>query len=279
MPTDKIGGLVLEVKGDFCKQVHGILKQAGREHDYVEIGLESAYLLQPSAQRSRPVRGGVRHRHTLEQPVRQIEGAVLAAGIHRPAEVRDPPAPDLRRLHDARRCVPLHPRAVEDRAEHQQAHRAAEEPARSHHRVCARLPGALRAAAMDTVVCGEPGRVRPSVQTRTSIRTSQRRTSRFVSRRRTAMPGSRDAISCRPSTAGSTTAGVGSTIACARRSPKASSCSCRCSTTTRSVHDTFCPPRSAYAGDVKPGEPRPLPPLEELLETGSRARAELSRRA
>jgi hypothetical protein len=35
------------------------------------------------------------------------------------------------------------------------------------------------------------------------------------------------------------------------------------------VHDTFCPPRSAYAGDVKPGERRPLPPLDELLETGT----------
>ena len=35
------------------------------------------------------------------------------------------------------------------------------------------------------------------------------------------------------------------------------------------VHDTFCPPRSAYAGDIKPGERQPLPPLEELLETGS----------
>ena len=30
----------------------------------------------------------------------------------------------------------------------------------------------------------------------------------------------------------------------------------------------FCPPRSAYANPPKPGEPRPLPPLEELLETG-----------
>lgn len=34
------------------------------------------------------------------------------------------------------------------------------------------------------------------------------------------------------------------------------------------VHRTFCPPRSAYSGPPKPGEPRPLPPLEELLESG-----------
>ena len=43
----RIGGLVLEVKGDFCKQVHGILKQAGRERDYVEIGLDSEYCYNP----------------------------------------------------------------------------------------------------------------------------------------------------------------------------------------------------------------------------------------
>jgi hypothetical protein len=34
------------------------------------------------------------------------------------------------------------------------------------------------------------------------------------------------------------------------------------------VHRTFCPPRSAYAEAPKPGEPAPLPPLEELLESG-----------
>jgi hypothetical protein len=34
------------------------------------------------------------------------------------------------------------------------------------------------------------------------------------------------------------------------------------------VYRAFCPPRAAYANPPKPGEPRPLPPLEELLETG-----------
>jgi len=34
------------------------------------------------------------------------------------------------------------------------------------------------------------------------------------------------------------------------------------------VYRAFCPPRTAYAGPPKPGEPRPLPPLEELLESG-----------
>jgi hypothetical protein len=33
------------------------------------------------------------------------------------------------------------------------------------------------------------------------------------------------------------------------------------------VHDTFCPPRSAYAGDVKPDDRTPLSPLDDLLES------------
>src|SRR6185369_11093642 len=38
-PDRKIGGLVLEVKGDFCQQVRGMLGRAGRESDYAEIRL------------------------------------------------------------------------------------------------------------------------------------------------------------------------------------------------------------------------------------------------
>jgi hypothetical protein len=34
------------------------------------------------------------------------------------------------------------------------------------------------------------------------------------------------------------------------------------------VHRAFCPSRSRYIVPPKPGEPRPLPPLEDLLESG-----------
>lgn len=44
---EKIGGLILEVKGDFCAQVRGILRRQGREQDYVEIGLDSGYCYNP----------------------------------------------------------------------------------------------------------------------------------------------------------------------------------------------------------------------------------------
>ena len=43
----KLGGLILEVKGDFCAQVHDMLRRHGREDDYVEIGLDSRYCYNP----------------------------------------------------------------------------------------------------------------------------------------------------------------------------------------------------------------------------------------
>jgi hypothetical protein len=34
------------------------------------------------------------------------------------------------------------------------------------------------------------------------------------------------------------------------------------------VYRAFCPPRRVYVEKGEPGDPRPLPPLEDLLETG-----------
>jgi hypothetical protein len=46
-PGKRIGGLVLEVKGDFCHRVREILTRHGRASDYVEISLESEYRYNP----------------------------------------------------------------------------------------------------------------------------------------------------------------------------------------------------------------------------------------
>ena len=43
----KAAGLVLEVKGDFCRQVQDILRRHGREADYVEVSLDSPYRYNP----------------------------------------------------------------------------------------------------------------------------------------------------------------------------------------------------------------------------------------
>lgn len=46
-PAQKVGGLVLEVKGDFCQQVRQMLRAANREDDYLEIGLNSGFSYNP----------------------------------------------------------------------------------------------------------------------------------------------------------------------------------------------------------------------------------------
>ena len=43
----KCGGLVLEVKGDFCAQVRQMLRAANRDDDYLEIGLDSGVCYNP----------------------------------------------------------------------------------------------------------------------------------------------------------------------------------------------------------------------------------------
>jgi len=46
-PDKHIGGLVLEVKGDFCHKVKDILKRHGREGDYVEVNLNAEHRYNP----------------------------------------------------------------------------------------------------------------------------------------------------------------------------------------------------------------------------------------
>ncbi len=43
----RIAGLVLEVKGDFCEQVRGILADVGRADDYVELGIGGRWRWNP----------------------------------------------------------------------------------------------------------------------------------------------------------------------------------------------------------------------------------------
>ena len=45
--SKRIGGLILEVKGDFCRSVKGILERHCRAENYVEISLDSEYCYNP----------------------------------------------------------------------------------------------------------------------------------------------------------------------------------------------------------------------------------------
>ena len=46
-PTRRLGALVLEVKGDFCRHVRAILERHGRGEDYIEVSLTSPYRYNP----------------------------------------------------------------------------------------------------------------------------------------------------------------------------------------------------------------------------------------
>lgn len=46
-PARRMGGLVMEVKGDFCRDVRVMLKEVGRETDYVELGLDRTTCFNP----------------------------------------------------------------------------------------------------------------------------------------------------------------------------------------------------------------------------------------
>jgi hypothetical protein len=61
--------------------------------------------LQPSLQRSRRLRPGLRNRILAEQPVWQGQGTILAAGLYEPRQVRYHPASGRLRLRHLVRCL------------------------------------------------------------------------------------------------------------------------------------------------------------------------------
>ena len=50
-PSAGLSGVVLEVKGDLCRQVQRILEDCGRGQDYVDVSLDWRHSLQPAQQR------------------------------------------------------------------------------------------------------------------------------------------------------------------------------------------------------------------------------------
>jgi hypothetical protein len=45
--SERLSGMVLEVKGDLCRQLRGVLREANREDDYVEVSLDSRWRYNP----------------------------------------------------------------------------------------------------------------------------------------------------------------------------------------------------------------------------------------
>ena len=139
------------MKGDFCRQVRQIVRARESGGGLPRDRPRHRGLLQPAAQRSRSVRGRVRDWQSAEQLVRQIERAVLAAGVHGSPQVRHLVATDYRRLHHARGGVPLHHRRRAHREEHPIAESAVRQPAGRPRDQPRRVPGADAASAVDAV--------------------------------------------------------------------------------------------------------------------------------
>ena len=232
-----------------------MLQRAGREDDYVEIGLDTGVCYNPLHNDLDPYAVAYAIATLLNNLFGKIEGAVLAAGVHRSAEVRDPAAAAHRRLHDARRGVPLHPGRPADRPRHPRAEGAARRAAGRH-----------RVLDATSTTCTDDAARLDAIGSRTTTTTWRTRTMRSSRRylaaqgmpyRRATGPGRAvgptAGTSSRPSSAGTCTAGVGSTRGSARRSPKASSCSCRCSTTTPPCTGRSVRRASAYLGTPRAG--------------------------
>jgi hypothetical protein len=89
VPAARLAGLVLEVKGDFCRQVRELLARHGRAADYVEVSLDSPYRYNPLHNDLDAYALAYGIATLSDEPVRARQGALLAAGEHELGEVRD----------------------------------------------------------------------------------------------------------------------------------------------------------------------------------------------
>jgi hypothetical protein len=83
----RIGGLVLEVKGDFCHRVKEILARHGRAEDYVEISLESQYRYNPLHNDLDAYALAYNIASLLNNLFGRGQGTFLAAGLHESRQV------------------------------------------------------------------------------------------------------------------------------------------------------------------------------------------------
>ena len=183
-PDHKIGGLVLEVKGDFCKQVRGILTQAGRERDYVEIGLDSGYCYNPLHNDLDPYAVAYAIAALLnnlfgksKEPFWQQAYTDLLKFVILLRRITD----GYTTLSEVYRYI-LEPSQIEQNIS--QLDGRAQGAARSHHRVGARLPRSTAPSVRGRCGLRENRDMNSRIRTTpTSIAISPPRTCRFASRK------------------------------------------------------------------------------------------------
>jgi hypothetical protein len=265
-PAQKIGGVVLEVKGDFCHQVRRILAEAGREADYLEIGLDTGVCYNPLHNDVDPYgvayaiasllnnlfgkskepfwqqaytdllkfvislrRIGVGYT-TLSEVYRYIiNDAEIGNEILRlTTQFRTPPDVLVIQPEDYFGAVRRAPFTLWAHFEHAYA-----------HPYDAELEGYLAGHHI-------PFEVRSGS---TAIAADRRHRLQAIDRWFTHTWKKLDG-----KVRSSIVEGVVVFLSLFDEDP--------------AVHRAFCPPREAYMGSPTPGTPRPLPPLEDLLETG-----------
>ena len=263
-PARKLGGLVLEVKG-FRGQVRSMLHRTGRDADYVEVGLDTGACYNPLHNELDP--------YAVAYAVATLLNNLFGRSkepfwqqAHRPTEVRHSPATHQRRLHHVLRDLPLHPgRPADDRDIRRLKADLAEPPDvlvirhgdfREH---CIQKPWAhwfaedrttwrTHEASLETFLDARKVvyEVRKPKGTGWAARKHQLEAverwylhgwSRLDGRLRSSI-----------------VEGVVVFLSLFDDSP--------------AVHRAFCPPRSAYTEDPPAGEPKPLPPIDALLESG-----------
>ena len=267
-PARKLGGLVLEVKGDFCGQVRSMLHRTGRDADYVEVGLDTGVCYNPLHNELDPYAVAYAVATLLnnlfgrsKEPFWQqaytdlLKFVILlrriSDGYTTFSEVYRYILDDQQIDRDIRRLKA-------DLAEPPDVLVIRHGDFREH---CIQKPWA-HWFAEDAGPHGAP--VRGRAWRRSSMRA--RWCTKSGSRR---APGGRHgSTSSKPSSAGICTAGVDSTDGSDRPSSKASSCSCRCSTTARR-----CIARSVRREVRTPKTRQPenrsrSPPIDSLLESG-----------
>jgi hypothetical protein len=242
----KVGGLVLEVKGDFCRQVRDILTRADRAEDYV-VAYAIATLLNNLFGKSKEPFWQQAYTDLIKFVIllrRLTEGYTTLAEVY--SYVLDPAQID----HDIRNL----------KATLADAPDAILVPTAEHRLHCAHAPwlhwfpegpeyvAHPYNAELETylVTRAVPFRVqKPQGRGWENRRHQLDAVERWYRKGWQQLDGRlRSSI----------TEGVIVFLSLFDHSPE--------------VQAAFCPPRSAYAGNVKPGDPVPLPPLEELLESG-----------
>jgi len=266
-PTQKVGALILEVKGDFCSQVREILRDAGREADYLEVGLDTGVCYNPLHNDLDPYALAYAVSSLLnnlfgksKEPFWQQAYTDLLKFVI-----------SLRRITDGYTTLAEVYQYIVEEAKIDKNIRSLSEQFKNPPEVLSigreRYQGGVRQAPWTLWAPLDESHVAHPYDAELESYLADHTIPFEVKTGNEAICANRrhrlDAIQrwynnswrkLDPRVKASIIEGIVVFLSLFDENP--------------AVHRAFCPPRSAYAVPPKAGEPRPLPPLEDLLETG-----------